>query len=605
MKEKGFSKQLIKYTIMKPSIYRRLRRRPASRDIAAPKKENQQEQQFFGETMHEPFFKPVTTPVQQASVHRKCADCEKEDKVQRAPEKKEEEKVMKKEEKKEEKRLQRLPDKKEEEKTVQKKEEKKEEEKVQRSPEKKEEEKVMKKEEKKEEEKIQKKEGTASTGNAATTASNYIGSINGKGQSMDTGVRAFYENRIGADFSDVKIHTGKEAADSAKDINAQAYAYGNHIVFNEGKYQPETSEGKHLLAHELTHVVQQGSDSPAAGSVKRKLNDGHDLASPRFAGDLVLEGCYDNERVLQFGSKGTAVSKMQQALVDAGFPLLKFGVDGIFGSETEAAVRGFQQKAAILIDGIVGPQTMGALDIQFKAPAPQPAVPAPVPSTITYSAPSERREDPIPKVLSGTSSFLGKTFPKFNGVIAGTRQQAENMLGPIFVDNIPLVYDSKLKACKIDVSQIHLDVSADVQKLTVPSGKWSGTYPGSLVRNCGQHSTVNIEMDTAAGGGAAAFEQRIAADEQEHVDDLNRIARKHFDAFYTYLAGINLPSATGTDCAALYTAEIGNKDVDMLVAFLNEWQAAIDLHDNAAGNHHHSTVTDNRNCNLVKIIIGN
>jgi peptidoglycan hydrolase-like protein with peptidoglycan-binding domain len=559
---------------MKPSIYRRMRRRPAGRDIAVPKKDNQQDQQFFGEITHEPFFKPVAANSQSVAVQRKCADCEKEDKVQRLPEKKEEEK------------------------------------KLHRAADKKKEEKIQKKEEKKEEEKVQKKEVTTPTANSAATASGYISSINGKGQSMEKGVQSFYESRMGADFSDVKIHTGKEAAESAKDINAQAYAYGNHIVFNEGKYQPGSGEGKHLLAHELTHVMQQGSKSVSKKIIQRRLNDGHDLTSPRFAGDLVLEGCYDNERTLRVGSKGAAVSKLQQALVDAGFPLLKYGVDGIFGNETETAVRDFQQKAVILVDGIVGPQTMGALDTQFGAPAPQPPAPAPaptpapVPSTITYSAPSERREDPIPKVLSGTSSLLGETLPKFNGTVVRTRQQAINILGPIFINNIPLVYDTRSQVCKIDVSQINLDVSADVQKLTVPSGKWAGTYPGSLVRNCGQNSTVNIEMDSPSG--AAAFEQRIAADEQEHVDDLNRIAKNHFDAFYTYLAGISLPSTTGgSDCAALYTAEIGTKDSDMITAFLNDWQAAVALHDNAAGNHHHSTITDNRNCNLVKITVRN
>jgi Domain of unknown function (DUF4157) len=216
---------------MKATSYRRIRR-SASRETATLKKNNQPEQQFFGETIHEQFFKPAASLQANTAVQRKCANCEKEDKVQRSADKKEEEKVMKKEDKKEE-------------------------EKVQRSSDKKEEEKVMKKEEKKEEGKIQKKEGAASTSNTANKASNYIDSINNKGQSMDAGAQSFYESRLGANLADVKIHTGKDAADSAKDINAQAYAYRNHIVFNEGKYQPQSSEGKHLLAHELTHVLQQ------------------------------------------------------------------------------------------------------------------------------------------------------------------------------------------------------------------------------------------------------------------------------------------------------------------------------------------------------------
>ncbi|MBL7701141.1 MAG: DUF4157 domain-containing protein [Ferruginibacter sp.] len=251
---------------MKSANIRRRYRRSAAKEAVASKKENQSEQQFFGETTHEPFFKPAMA-VQQ-NLQRKCADCEKEDKVQRSPETKEEEKVMKKEEKKEEK-VQRTSDKKEEEKKVQKKGDQREEEKV------------MKKEEKKEEEKVNKKEDAASTNSTTTTASNYISSINGKGQSMDAGVQSFYENRIGADFSDVKIHTGKEAADSAKDINAQAYAYGNHIVFNEGKYQPQTSEGKHLLAHELAHVVQQLSGNKQVNRIS--CGETPPTAPPRVA----------------------------------------------------------------------------------------------------------------------------------------------------------------------------------------------------------------------------------------------------------------------------------------------------------------------------------
>jgi hypothetical protein len=71
------------------------------------------------------------------------------------------------------------------------------------------------------------------------------------------------ESRFGADFSNVKIHTGSYATQLSKDLNAQAFTVGNDVYFNEGKYQPESSEGKHLLAHELTHVIQQAPDISA------------------------------------------------------------------------------------------------------------------------------------------------------------------------------------------------------------------------------------------------------------------------------------------------------------------------------------------------------
>lgn len=67
------------------------------------------------------------------------------------------------------------------------------------------------------------------------------------------------QSRFGADFSDVKIHTGGEAILMKRELNAKAFTVGNDIYFNEGQYNPNSGEGKHLLAHELVHTVQQGS----------------------------------------------------------------------------------------------------------------------------------------------------------------------------------------------------------------------------------------------------------------------------------------------------------------------------------------------------------
>lgn len=88
---------------------------------------------------------------------------------------------------------------------------------------------------------------------------NQINSSKGSGSNMDNGTKNFMENRFGTDFSNVKIHTGSEAVQMSRELNAQAFAVGNDIYFNEGKYSPNSDSGKHLLAHELTHTVQQGN----------------------------------------------------------------------------------------------------------------------------------------------------------------------------------------------------------------------------------------------------------------------------------------------------------------------------------------------------------
>ena len=209
------------------------RRSTPTKEGAQFKKDNQQEHSFFGETSQEPFFKPSNIISTVQSVQRKTGDIEKEEKqVHRVPEKKEEEKkVMKKADQKEEEKAHRMPEKKEEEK------------------------KVMKKEDKKEEEKVHRKEKSAAE---ASPKGNYASSLQGKGNPLSATANQLFSNKMGYDFSSVRIHTGKEAAESAKELNAKAYTVGNDIVFGEGQFDTESAEGQKLLAHELAHVVQQG-----------------------------------------------------------------------------------------------------------------------------------------------------------------------------------------------------------------------------------------------------------------------------------------------------------------------------------------------------------
>jgi hypothetical protein len=81
--------------------------------------------------------------------------------------------------------------------------------------------------------------------------------LNERGQPLDNPTRSFMEPRFGYDFSQVRIHTNERAAQSAQAVNALAYTVGSNVVFGQGEYAPKTQEGKRLLAHELTHVVQQ------------------------------------------------------------------------------------------------------------------------------------------------------------------------------------------------------------------------------------------------------------------------------------------------------------------------------------------------------------
>lgn len=91
------------------------------------------------------------------------------------------------------------------------------------------------------------------------------------GDHLPESTRSFMETRFGADFSNVRIHSDGAAARMSSTLEAQAFTAGNHIYFGAGRYVPESEEGRHLLAHELTHTLQQGSASAATRSLQRKL----------------------------------------------------------------------------------------------------------------------------------------------------------------------------------------------------------------------------------------------------------------------------------------------------------------------------------------------
>jgi hypothetical protein len=84
-----------------------------------------------------------------------------------------------------------------------------------------------------------------------------VAATRSSGQPLDARTRAFMEPRFGFDFSRVRIHADAEAAAAARSINARAYTIGQDVVFDAGRFSPQSSEGRRLLAHELTHVVQQ------------------------------------------------------------------------------------------------------------------------------------------------------------------------------------------------------------------------------------------------------------------------------------------------------------------------------------------------------------
>jgi len=88
------------------------------------------------------------------------------------------------------------------------------------------------------------------------------------GRPLEPGAREFMEPRLGRDLSDVRIHTGPSASHAAEAVTARAYTVGRNVVFRQGEYAPDTTEGRRLLAHELAHVLQQHPAQPAPRTLR-------------------------------------------------------------------------------------------------------------------------------------------------------------------------------------------------------------------------------------------------------------------------------------------------------------------------------------------------
>ena len=102
-----------------------------------------------------------------------------------------------------------------------------------------------------------------------------INSARGGGGKLDDGMAAKAGAAMGQDFTNVNVHTDSRADNLSRSVNAKAFTTGNDIFFKSGEYNPGSSQGQHLIAHELTHVVQQGASVPNIQG-KMTVNDPND-----------------------------------------------------------------------------------------------------------------------------------------------------------------------------------------------------------------------------------------------------------------------------------------------------------------------------------------
>lgn len=138
--------------------------------------------------------------------------------------------------------------------------------------------------------------------------------LNSQGSPLSASVRDMMEARFGHEFGHVRLHTDALANTSARALCARAYAFGSHIVFGEGRFNPETGEGLWLLAHELAHVIQQGGMGSLQPSKVAADDDQLECEANRAA-DLIAAG-YALPRTLTFGAADSGVIQRQPLTKD-------------------------------------------------------------------------------------------------------------------------------------------------------------------------------------------------------------------------------------------------------------------------------------------------
>jgi len=122
-----------------------------------------------------------------------------------------------------------------------------------------------------EEETVQRKETRAPAESQAALDASHVTSSRGGGHPLSESVRDFFEPRFSHDLSQVRVHTDSQAAESVRAVNALAYTVGRDVVFGEGRYAPGTRAGSRLLAHELTHAIQQQRQNQVRPTIPRDM----------------------------------------------------------------------------------------------------------------------------------------------------------------------------------------------------------------------------------------------------------------------------------------------------------------------------------------------
>ena len=371
--------------------------------------------------------------------------------------------------------------------------------------------------------------------------------------------------RFGYDFSKVRVHSGAAAERSARDVNAQAYTVGQHIVFGAGSFPLETIEGQRLLAHELTHVVQQsGSD--------RMINFGqtnHDHApSPSPMSTNALAPAAYSVRIIDAQGNEKFVGPPIPEVLGAAV-----GAPGQVPEEETAA--GFSVQRA----SRGGPMPM--LFIQ---------------RTATFTKPVPKAEDPLVRMMKGLTP--GLTTPSINGT-----DQPVKALQPT---NVRQTGKSGANvSCQFDSFNIATTAEVIVAS-PAPAGGWTATIgPASGISSepkCAKVAKLPITMNAPNN---ADFVKLVRKSEDEHVADLKWLHDRYFVPYDAFVNGLRGSGKDLPSCGQDLVGKSGYRHMETGFEFSHGWAASVEKLDGPLGTHTDTaTINTNPGCTAATLTVG-
>lgn len=359
--------------------------------------------------------------------------------------------------------------------------------------------------------------------------------IRSNGAPLDLHTRSFMEKRFGHDFNQVRIHNDSAAAKSAREVSALAYTVGHNIVFGAGQYTPGSTAGKKLLAHELTHVIQQSQPNspvaPAAYSLRLILPGGERLIGPPKP--ITLK-------------------------------------NGAIGSFVEATPRPEDGTPPQL-------QRMVAVKNYYEGTSPI------IQRTASFTNPAPVAEDPLARLAAGDSP--GLTTPTINGQVMGTQQ---DILAQIMPTQVSQTGSSGGQiSCQVDPGfTINTSANMIVASNAGPTG-WTGNISPAALGNppaCAGRPQIPATMTALPNN--ADFVARVRRSEQEHADALQELHNRHFVPYDRFVTGL---TGTGPDLNAAgqdLINQLGNQPLQATLGFVLGNQAQVNRLDGPGGTHH-------------------